>query len=262
MFAWDDYKSWRRIVLDLLSDLIDASVFSEMKAHPPEWIVGDNLDWLDEAIAAAKGGIPSPNVWSTLNERFPSRFRFVRAFHGCRTESIEPYREQGILPSDPSTLDHIAYQIFSKREAVAAAIEDLTDKDPHGSYGDHNRGKVFFCLQMAYLVEECGHYLLYGSEYLLCIANRIGEPRKLRERGKATVIECNVPVGDIPGEYLRCLTGEIMREIFEKYCHRNERPRTLNFGFPIRVPLNPSNIVTFHFPTRIPNPHNGNLRED
>lgn len=261
VFIWNSYRSWRPVVLHLLADLIDRSVFDELKRNPPRYFVDDNLSWLDAAIERARG-IMQTDIKTILSERIPARYQFIRAFHGCRTNSVQPYLENGLLPSDPSALDRIALEIFSDRARVEAAMQDVARPDSGGSYSDYNKGKVFFCLQMEELVEQCGHYLLYGSEYLLCIANRVGQPEALRKRGRATVIECNVPVAEIEADDMRCLSGEILREIFERYCDRTYQPEILNFGFAITTALQPSNIVSFHYPTKIPNPHNYHMRED
>lgn len=241
--------------------MIDQSVFAELKSNRPKYFVSDDLSWLDKAITQAKG-IIEPDICRTLMERLPGRYKFVRAFHGCRAVSNQSYLEHGVLPSDPDVLNRIAYEIFFDKKRVEAAIQRLAQKDVKTSYKDHNRGKVFFCLQKEELVEDCGHYLLYGSEYLLCIANGVGEPEALRKRGRATVIECNVPTNNMPVDYLRCLAGEILREIFEKYCDRTYRAEILSFGFPITIKVPPENIVEFHHPTSIRNPHNYDSRED
>src|SRR5579883_3594465 len=162
VFIWNNYRSWNRVVLRLLADLIDESVFAELKRNPPRHFVEDNLSWLDTAIESAKEVI-TPDIKSTLSARFRTRYRFIRAFHGCRTDSIQPYLRHGLLPSDPLALNVIAQEIFADKAQVEAAIQDVAKQDLGVSYPDYNKGKIFFCLQMEELVEQCGHYLLYGS---------------------------------------------------------------------------------------------------
>jgi hypothetical protein len=261
VFSWRNYRSWRGEALRLLADLIDQSVFAELRRNPPRHFVEDNLGWLDRAIEMAKG-IMQPDVHNVLSERLARHYAFIQAFHGCRTDSTRPYSERGLMPSDPHALNRIALEIFSDKACVEAAIQELGREDFDFSYSNYNRGKVFFCLQMEELVEYCGHYLLYGSEYLLAIANRVGQPEVLRSRGRATVVECKVPISNVDAEDIRCLAGDVLREIFERYCVRAYRPEVLEFGFAISEPLQPENIVAFHHPTGIRNPHNFNARED
>lgn len=157
-------------------------------------------------------------------------------------------------------LDELAFQIFGKKESVESAIKDLATKYP--SYREHNEGKVFFCLEQDDFVENCGHYLLYGSEYLGSIGFRIGAEYLLRKRGRATVIECDVPVADIPVANIKCLVGVILKKIAIKYCFRQPCDGIMGFGFHITRKLEPFNIIGFHFPTGIRNSHRFNLREN
>lgn len=256
VFVWNNYRQWRKTVLLLLADLVDKNVLNELRQNPPTCFAGDNLEWLDRAIQKVKG-IDHSDICATLINRFSSHYQFVRAFHGCRPESIESYKEHGLLPSDPALLNKLAFQLFpQKKEAVQSIIQDLV------TYQDCYEGNVYFCLQLEELVEDCGHYLLYGSEHLGAIGIRIGEPQVLRQRGRATIIECNVPTVDISIAFKKCLIGQILKTIAVKYCLRLRTPKIINFGFYISRKLEPENIIDFHFPTGIPNTHNFHLRED
>jgi len=243
-------------VLFLIADLVDKNVLDELRKNPPRYFVSDNLEWLDRAIQKIKG-VAFSDIRATLIERFTSHYQFVRAFHGCRPESIESYKQHGLLPSDPALLNKLAFQLFpQKKEAVQSVIKDLAINQ------DCYEGNVYFCLQLEELVEDCGHYLLYGSEHLGAIGIRIGEPEVLRQRGRATIIECNVPAVDISIAFKKCLIGQILVTIAVKYCHRLRTPKIIDFGFYISRKLEPENIIDFHFPTGIPNTHNFRIRED
>lgn len=261
ILIWKDYRQWRSIVFQLLSDLLDAKVLEELRQNPPRYFVSDNLSWFDDVIRKVKG-VSQPEVCATLVERLGNYYQFIRAFHGCRSESVEPYKTNGLIPCNPANLDALALQIFQQQSRVRAAIKEFSEKDRTSSYREYNQGKVFFCLEAEELTHHCGHYLLYGSEYLLGIASAIGEREVLRRRGRAMIIECNVPFADLPKEYATCLAGEILEMIAEKYCVRPYQPQIIGFGFHINTALHPQHIVNFHFPTRIPNPHLHGILED
>ncbi|HEY2330141.1 MAG TPA: hypothetical protein VGI63_10060 [Verrucomicrobiae bacterium] len=61
---------------------------------------------------------------------------------------------------------------------------------------------------------------------------------------------------------LSWLDKAMLEQIAEKYCVRPYRQAIIGFGFSIEEKLQPENIVQFHFPTSIPNPHNYRVRED
>jgi hypothetical protein len=256
VFVWNNYQQWRKTVLLLLADLVDKNVLDELRKNQPRCFAADNLEWLDRAIKKVKG-IAYSDICATLIDRFSNHYQFIRAFHGCRPESVESYKEHGLLPSDPALLNKLAFQLFPQKEkAVEAVIKDL--EKCHECY----EGKVYFCLQLEELVEDCGHYLLYGSEHLGAIGIRIGEPQVLRQRGRATAIECNVPTVDISAAFKKCLIGQILKTIAVKYCLRLRTPKYIDFGFFISRKLEPENIINFHFPTGIPNTNNYRIRED
>lgn len=258
VFVWNKYCQWRREILRLLCDLVDKSVLDQLRQNPPDYMVADNLGWLDNAIREVKR-VAQSDIGTTARDRFTSHYTHLRGFHGCRAESEEAYKQDGIQQSNPALLDEIARRIFRRKDAVEVAIKDLSAG--HYSYREHNSGKVCYCLQPEHLVEDCGHYLLYGSEYLSCIAARTGEEDVLRKRGRAMIIECNIPISDIPLPYLECLVGEALREIAEKYCRRPTQKRIV-FGIEVHRSLKPQDIVQFHFPNSIHNPLRFGVRED
>jgi len=100
-------------------------------------------------------------------------------------------------------------------------------------------------------VQSCGQYLLYGSEYILAIGSR-----------RATVIKCRVPIEVSPMNYLRCLAGEVIEEIFERELDPEFRSLEINFGFPTKENIAPCLIVAFHHPRGIPNHPKGMMLED
>lgn len=114
VFVWTNYRQWRKVVLRLLNDLLDKGVLEELRKNPPAYIVADKLEWLDKAIKKVKM-LPNSDICTIFLERFQNHYHFVRGFHGCRAESSESYQQNGIRPSNPSSLNEIARQIFQRK---------------------------------------------------------------------------------------------------------------------------------------------------
>ncbi|MCE0483308.1 MAG: hypothetical protein LV479_03610 [Methylacidiphilales bacterium] len=260
VFIWNEYPKWRRVARRILKEHLDDKVISRLREIPPEYVVSDDLSWLDDAVAEVKGF--RPDTKAQLASGLKQHYQYLRAYHGCRPVSLDSYRQLGVRPCNPSELQAIARQIFKNKEGVEEAILHLASSSRFLSYEEHNSGKVFFCLTRRELVEFCGHYLLHGSEYLQAIACRINESHVLRERGKATVIECDIPIGDMDTRTISELAGVMLERI--GYGLLRWPPETIssNFGLSITVPLAAKNIVAVEHPTGIPNPHNYNIRED
>lgn len=258
VFAWREFRKWRREVLSLLNDAITLPVIKELKRNPPRYFSSD-FAWLDSTISKLNSNAPPTAILDLLLQRIPLAYPFVRGFHGCRPDSIEKYKKHGLLPSNIQDLNKVAFEIFGETHGVKAAIQELASDDL-SSYAKHNEGKIFFCLDYNELVQNCGHYMAFGSEYLLSIGDRVGGVEKLRQRGKATIIECNIPISYVPLEYLKGICAEILIEIFQRGCDPEYLPEpALNCGFPIHAPIKPKNIIHFHFHHKVKESRTGIL---
>lgn len=262
-FRWSDESEWITTLRTLLHPLLDENVIQTFLSQPPDMMVSDDLEWLEKVIKRAHGR-KCDDVRKLLAHQLRAHYSFVVAFHGCRPSAIESYQSGGIVPSNPEKLRAAAQGLFGDSATVAIAIDHLaqTDGGSSSSYEEHNSGRSYFVLSYDHLVNSCGHYLLYGSEYLLCVANSVGKAHILRNQGRATVIECKIPSTALPSWFFKELSGNLLERMFSRLLEPSYEPDELNFGFAIKETVAPENIIQFHFPTRIPNPHNRMMLED
>lgn len=263
VFRWTDDEKWSVALRSLMGPLLDERVIQTFLNKPPDSFFGDDLSWLERIIKKAHGK-KCENLHDLLSCQLRSYYPAVVAFHGCRPASVESYQAQGVLPANSEQMRSIAKELFGNSARVLEAVNHLARSD-FGcvqSYEDHNSGRCYFTLSYDHLVNSCGHYLLYGSEYLLCIANSIGKASVLRNRGKAVIVECLIPTNELPSWFFKELGGNMVERMFARLLDDSSEPEELNFGFCIRNRVPPENILRFHYPTKIPNPHNQMVRED
>jgi len=160
-FKWSDKNVWEPRMRELMADVLDDRVFAAFHDDPPEFVVGDDLSWLDKIIRGVRGTW-SDKVHDLLTEQIAENYRFVIGFHACRPISLDDYRRNGLRVCDPNELNRIAREIFGDTAEVNAAIESLaTGEGPSGySYTEHNSGSIYFGLSVEELVQSCGQYLL------------------------------------------------------------------------------------------------------
>lgn len=263
VFRWSDEHEWETTLRSLMTPLLDEIVVQAFLDEPPDTIVSDDLSWLEKVIKKAFGK-KCDNLRELLGYQLRSHYQSVVVFHGCRPISTESYQTQGVLPSNPESLKNTARELFGNSASVLEAIGHLAKSDPGCSlsYEEHNAGRCYFVLSYDHLVNSCGHYLLHGSEYLLCIANSIGKSHILRNRGRATVIECMISSSELPPWFFKELGGNMVERMFTRLLDPSCEAEELNFGFSIKNKVPPENIIQFHYPTKIPNPHNRMIRED
>jgi hypothetical protein len=50
IFKWSHINVWEPKIRALMADVLDERVFTEFHEDPPEFVVGDDLSWLDQII--------------------------------------------------------------------------------------------------------------------------------------------------------------------------------------------------------------------
>lgn len=251
VWDWQAYGTWRDVIWQLLADVIDDSVRQAFLDAPPEYVVGDYLDWLDSTIERARGlEVDSKEL---LADRLQRHFRAIRAVHGTRTSDLASYYTKGLLPLDPESIHARARAIFlsgefpelsedAVRRAIADVGTDLRDR------------RVFFDGNERMLVEECGHYLLYGSEYLIAIAAHLGNGRDYRQVlkrfGQPTVFVCDVPLKMIHPSWIAGMAGSALAAVFQELLDGEDYvvDQESGAGFCIHQPLGPEWIVGHFHP--------------
>ncbi|WP_196591983.1 hypothetical protein [Pectinatus frisingensis] len=256
IFIWRDSKDWLMVVHNLLSDIMNDAVVAKVRQNVPEYISHDNFLWLDLIIDAHYNCFY--DIKEVINSRFCQYYSHIKAYHGCRPEDVNSYYKNGIVTLDPQMFNQLAYQIFCSKELN---FDKRTVEDAIKKVGTNLReGRVFLSLDDQLLVEECGHYLLYGSEYLIAIAAVLSEPsgidyrQVLRQKGKPTVFLCDVPINFIKRNTLCELTGVILQS-WLKYVLYNEIPsRQIDFTLTLYNNVPPDNIVGHYHPDRARDP--------
>jgi len=202
VFCYPLVDTWRDRIWRMLGDVITDDVRATFVRRPPEYIVSDNLGWLDDLIFQATGR--SVDMRELVADRLSREFRAFRAGHGTRTNDLGRFYRSGLRRLEPEDIEDRARELFlngqfqyATEARLQAAIEELGARDHKGGRG----GKLYFCADEASLVTRrggCGHYLVYGSEYLYCLGMRVvstsDTKRTLKAIGRPTMFVCDIPM--------------------------------------------------------------------
>lgn len=248
----DRHVTWHPDIWHLTSDFIGPDVKRAFRSNPPEYLVSDDLSWLDELVLQVRGiHIDSK---AELAERLPDRYRAIRACHGTSAPSVDSFYEKGLSPLAIEEFHDQARQIFLSGNYPELSEDNL--KSAIRNVGPATReGRVYFEANERLLKEMCGHYLLYGSEYLTALAANLGGTRDyrrvLKERFAPTLFVCDVPLEYLhPGtvtEFAGIALASIFKELLDGPSYAPDKWRGL--AFSIRVPLESSCIVGHCHPT-------------
>lgn len=202
--------------------------------------------------------LPDESIVEKVIEKIKLFYNFVKAFHGCRPVALKSYYDHGLQGQSFDPIEKLFKKIFADfdEEILDKVIFDAKNRN----YSEE--GSIFFVCNDQELIEDCGHYLIQGSEYLQGLAarlmkiqsNGIDHRLRLRKYGVPTILEVNIPVSIIPYYQLKELAQTLIADWGNRLLDVRENYDD-NMGFRIYEPITPSHIVNHYHPRNINDPH-------
>ncbi len=259
-FVWKKKEVWREDFLEIMGDIVDKELIRNFKLSPPEYVLSDDMGWLESIIEDVKGY--EIDIESVFFDRFLEYYGAVRAFHACCPSDVSTYYDKGIIPLERQQLTQRAYEIFLS-DNFPEVTESLVNKAINEVLRDSYReGIIGFELNDKVLVEHGGRFLLYGSEALIAVAMklmRLTHGRDYRSElqglGRPTVLVCNVPLRLISDSCLRGVCRNIISAFFESI--RTKEPEEYREAYSISISETlPSECIIEHYhPDEIKDPY-------
>lgn len=262
---WDHFYTWQHTILDLMRDLITDQAISHLVATSPEYIVEDDLGGLDDCIYAVSRRTVSTK--KVLTERLRERFVAFRTYHGTRTDNVQRYYDEGLRPLNPFEFIDRTRELF-----LSGKFSDVNEETLQNAIDDvglsTRKGCTYFDAHESNHIDQFGHYLLYGSEYLYCLAIRLRDAennkRVLRSIGLPTLFQCDVPLRMISDQSLAEFAGKALESIFSILLYGADHDPFENSGgsFLITEILPPNSIVGHYHPARVYDPFTFQYRSE
>lgn len=201
---------------------------------------------------------------TTLQEidlKLPVLFGGIKVFHGCRPDSVETYYSKGLLPLDAEMSKQIAKSIFLSSHFHELSEQDIENAAERAD-GRWRHGHLYVSLDDRFLVKRCGHYLIYGSEYICAIAaglqcikgNDYDYQQHLRRNGRPTVLVCQLPIDRITLSDRKELVAALVDEIASDPSFKRSRSSLCDFSFFLKSKVEPECILEHRYPRTIPDP--------
>ncbi len=251
--VWDlrEYSTWWAEIWKLVEDFADTAVRAEFLSSPPEHPVGDDPGWLDRMVYAVHR--KDVDATSLLAQRLRNRYTALRAVHGTRTANVASFYRLGLIPMVVEQMDARAHKIFlsGKYAELSASTLQAAIASVGAAAGER---RVFFEAHEELLVAQAAPCMLFGSEYLTAIAQRLTGTRDyrqvLQELGQPTVFVCDVPLDHVDDTTLRQLASSALHMVFQELLNgpkfvRDHWPGAV---FCIQKPLSPKHLVGHYHP--------------
>jgi predicted nucleic acid-binding protein len=230
VLSWIDLVGWREPVLEALCDLVPRTASAQ----------GFRARDLRES-----------EVETALCQRLPDLFHSVRAYHAASPENVASYYAHGLR-----TLDCVEWDGWIRAFYLDGSFPELTADDVDGAiaelHSEQRQGALFLALDDRPFVHQAGHYLIYGSEYVMAVAagltRRKGRDyrRCLRGVGTPTVFACDVPISLLPGREVRYLCSTLIEGLIGHRRRRKGPAREVDHTIELRDPI-PAPCVRGHY---------------
>lgn len=259
VLEWRTFNVWRKQILGITRDLLNKEVLEEFKAGNTSEIRSDDIGWLENIVGRVNPGVASSNLEGELTSRLLKYYSAVRAFHAGCPRDVSSYYEKGLLPLDPEIARSAVKSHF-----LGGDFPELSESDLDAVIEDTSmetiEGRIYFNLDERVLIEHCGHYLLYGSEYAVGLAASLSRDRardyrkSFKNIGRPTMFICDIPWKLISDGIKSALTLRLIAELFRHLKTPSYRPTMMDFGFSIRQRLPPAQIAGHYHPEGVRDP--------
>lgn len=188
-----------------------------------------------------------------VTNEISNNFNEVLVYHACRTNRVNDYYKNGIVPLSPIEAQEQFRDCFSDHvsqddidTAIAAVSLKTRDEVVHAVLD----GRVF--------IDSSGHYLIYGGEYQNSLSiNLPGASELTRDIlkgiGKATVFVCRLPFSTVTN--LESLASFMMSDYFFRIAHNRNEVNVIDYTVTLKETISPDAIVRHYCPIRIRDPY-------
>lgn len=251
---WKEPSTWQPPLSDWLVPHFRDGGLEALSQLPEQDLCWDDSDWLDEVLepCLAQDIETVVEALATAIDRAT-----LRVFHGCRVADASVFHQQGIKLGGAATL-------LAEVRTLVAEEDDLASMRPRlenilaGVDVDYEADQLFVVADDTFQLKYAGHYMLYGSEWILSLLG-FGAHDVLRRRGVPTMVEIDLPMSRLtPG-----LRANFAEALLQEWVRLEVNGATfippLDFTIMLRAPVPAHQIVGHFHPEALRDPFHQNI---
>lgn len=246
---WTALKSWYPQLTTLLETLLQSGAIPKLKRMTSHGLYDDDPLWFEQVIDLFSGD--EDDLLAQVSLAIAGLR--LRAYHGTRTADASSFLREGIRL-------HVRAQLEAEVRALVVTDKELSfiSKRLDGAFerAAHliEEGRCYVVVDQRVLIEQCGHYLLGGSEFIQGIIGPDAARLALREAAP-TILEINLPLARVKESFLRNFARVLLQEWAKITCKGLTQPRYLDFTFVLQEPVPPDWIAGHFHPPVVNDPH-------
>ncbi len=257
VFIWKAFREWKPVLEDMFGDILTPELEAKVKQNRAIVKCCDD----PEAFEQLAGQSVEAMITTEKINEFRQRYSHIRVYHGCRPVDVQSYYQNGVLPS----IERKDAQVDRFREIVLSGdCPELTEQMLQQSIEDAGPKEEDLCLVIddRWIIEQCGLYLIYGSEYMLDLVSNLPTEKidkyrsALRNIGRPTFIVINLPntTEYVKDRNIYETIQEMLRGWTSYVAHSRTQAHLFDCTFELTDPLPPEHICSHYHPTKIKDP--------
>lgn len=249
VWYYEDHSRNAAMIWNLMDDLISQEVVELFIKSEFDNFYPDVFTWLYNLYSDSN--IQYHDIPTILKEKILYTFKYIRCYHGTRTQNIDLFLSHGIKPFNPNELNEIASELFIEYtpnltvEIFQEVVRGAEEYKIARINGKEN-GVNLVLSQHILVLDGCSHYIESGSEYIQCIAGnlvKLGFKANdiLSKIGTPFLLVCDIPLKLIRERALQNLVNQCLYDAFRELIEDMDDyiPRT---GVVIETSVNPQYI--------------------
>ncbi len=249
LFEWKAHPTWMGRLAKWLEPRLPADARTGLAAQSTTIDAIDDPAWVDRVCAVV--GQDAKQLTENLAAAIEDAL--IVAYHGCRPVDAGVFHAEGIKCNDPVILAEHARSLVADVPGLALLRSQIEARLAAFDDRDRDTGQVYLMADDRLLPNGCGHYLLYGSEWLQVLLGWEAHAA-LRTYGAPTIIEVHLPLSTIAPETRKELAWYLLREWSRQIVARDDLVPEFDFSFVLRRDIPPEWIAGHTHPSAITDP--------
>ena len=173
VFIWKEFTEWKSALEGMFPDILTPELEDKARKNAALVKYYDDPEPFEELSGHSTDSLVSLMDWDKTNE-FRRLYSHIRVFHACRPANVSSYYEKGILLLSIDEQIKRFRSIFLRGDYPELTEEILQQSiQKVASINVDPENEICLGLDDKLITEMAGHYLIYGSEYLLALVAQL-----------------------------------------------------------------------------------------
>jgi len=245
IFDFKNYNDWMCEFNSIFKNYDCSSIINKFKHNTDAIEISD----ITETIGT--------EIIDSVKNLLTNKYKYVVFYHGTATDDISSYFTKGLLPLNVEERNIYARKLFNQNEYPEITDEKFIKATKKQFKNDNSlklrQNRLYFTLDNDVFKESySSHYLIYGGEHLVHLAQNLGSsyPKELSKKLNPLILKCRVPIHLI-SDYIDNITKEIIIRYLENLIYPEYKFPILDVGIYITTKLESDDIIGCEFPKDI-----------